>query len=107
MQDDIQQAIMAKEIINEGVYILPESLVEIVYVLSKVYKVERQEIYFAILDLLNDVEMMEKALYENASRLYGQSKLDYVDCILVVRKRMYGDKVFTFDKMLNEEMKIV
>lgn len=105
VQDDIKQATKAKEIINEGAYILPESLVETVYVLSKVYKAERKEIYFAILNLLNDIEMMEKAVYENASKIYGKTKLDFVDCILVARNKLFGDKIFTFDKVLNKKIK--
>ena len=105
IQDNFDQALIAKEIIDNGAYILPESLVEMVYVLSKVYNAERQDIYFGILDLLQDVEMIDKAIYENAIRIYGHNKLDYVDCVLLARYKMLNDKIYTFDKELVNALK--
>ena len=107
IQDNFDQALIAKEIIDDGAYILPESLVEMVYVLSKVYNVERRDIYFAVLDLLQDVEMIDKPLYENAVRVYGRTKLDYVDCVLFVRYKLLNDRIYTFDKKLEKELKSV
>lgn len=104
IQDDYNQALKAKEIIDEGAYILPESIVEIVYVLSKVYKIERKEIGFAILDLLEDLEMIDKQLYVKAVNLYSKTKLDYVDCILVARNKIFNDKIYSFDSKLNREI---
>ena len=102
IQDDYNLAVKAKEVLDEGVYILPESIVEIVYVLSKVYKTERRDIYFAITDLLQDVDMIDKQLYENAVKIYGNTKLDYVDCVLIARNKMFNDKIYTFDNRLNK-----
>ena len=107
IQDNFDQAVTAKEMIDDGAYLLPESLVEMVYVLSKVYNAERRDIYFAIIDLLQDVEMIDKPIYENAARIYGMTKLDYVDCILVVRHKLLNDKIYTFDKKLEKELKSV
>ena len=104
LQDNYNQAMKAKEIIDEGAYILSESIVEIVYVLSKVYKIERKEISFAILDLLEDVEMIDKQLYVQSIKLYGETKLDYVDCVLVARNQVFNDKIYSFDDKLNKEM---
>ena len=104
VQDDIKLAKEAQEIINMGAYILPESLVEIVHVLMKGYNVDRKETYFAILDLLGDVEIFDKPLYEEAIRLFGRTKLDFVDCILITRSRMMNDKIYSFDKDLNKEL---
>lgn len=107
IQDNFDQAVTAKEMIDDGAYLLPESLVEMVYVLSKVYNAERRDIYFAIIELLQDVEMIDKPIYENAARIYGRTKLDYVDCILVVRHKLLNDKIYTFDKKLEKELKSV
>lgn len=96
LQDNIEQAKITRNVISEGAYILPESLVEIVYVLQKGYCVERKEIAFAILDLLQDVDIFDKALYEEAIRLYRDSKLDYTDCLLLARNKLFNDKIFTF-----------
>ena len=107
VQDNFEQALTAKEIIDDGAYILPESLVEMVYVLSKVYNAERRDIYFGIIDLLQDVEMIDKPLYENAVRIYGSTKLDFVDCILVARHKLLNDKIYTYDKKLEKELKTI
>lgn len=107
VQDDYNQAVKAKEMIDEGSYILPESIVEMVYVLSKVYKTERKEIHYAILDLLQDVEMIDKQIHINAARIFGRTKLDYVDCVLVARHKMLNDRIYTFDKELDEELKSI
>ena len=107
VQDDYDKALEAKSIIDEGAYILPESIIELVYVLQKCYEASRKEIYFAILDLLQDVEMIDKSLYENAARVYGSTKLDFVDCILVVRHKLLNDKIYTYDKKIERELKLV
>ena len=104
VQDDYEKAVEAKSIIDEGAYILPESIIELVYALQKGYKTERQEIYFAILDLLQDVEMIDKQIYINAAKIFGRTKLDYVDCVLAARHKMLNDKIFTFDKKLEKEL---
>ena len=105
VQDDYDKAIEAKSVIDEGAYILPESIIELVYVLQKGYEASRKEIYFAIIDLLQDVEMIDKPIYENAARIYGRTKLDYVDCVLAARHKMLNDKIFTFDKELEKELR--
>ena len=105
MQDDFEKAVQAKSIIDEGAYILPESLVELVYALKNGYKINRNEICFGILDLLQDVEMVDKHIYENASRLYRDSELDFVDCVLLTRHKMLNDRIYTFDEELEKELK--
>ena len=102
VQDDYNKALEAKTIIDEGAYILPESLVELVYVLQKAYNTPRKEIEYAILDLLDDVEMIDKSIYKDAARLYGKTKLDFVDCILAIRNKFFNDRIYTFDKELTK-----
>ena len=107
VQDDYEKAVEAKSIIDEGAYILPESIVEMVYALQKGYNTSRKEIYFGILDLLQDIEMIDKQIYINATRIFGRTKLDYVDCVLVARHKMLNDKIFTFDKELEKELNTI
>lgn len=104
IQDDIEKAKIARDVISEGAYILPESIVEIVYVLQKGYDVNRKEIAYAILDLLQDVDIFDKALYEEAVRIYRDSKLDYVDCLLLARHKLFKDRVFSFDVAVNKKL---
>lgn len=104
IQDDIEKAKVARDIISEGAYILPESLVEIVYVLQKGYNVNRKEIGYAVLDLLQDVDIFDKVFYEDAIKIYRDNKLDYVDCLLLARHKLFNDKIFTFDAAVNKKL---
>ena len=107
VQDDYNKALEAKSIIDEGAYILPESLVELVYVLQKAYNTPRQEIGYGILNLLDDVEMVEKRIYEEAARLYVTTDLSYVDCILSIRHKLLNDRIYTLDKRLKKEVEAI
>ena len=51
LRDHPEHSAKARKTIAEGGYTLPEVIAEVVYVLKKVYKVERSEIRSAILIL--------------------------------------------------------
>lgn len=104
LQDDLKIAEKVHSLIDSGVSIIQESLVEITYVLNKGYKVPRKEISNVLNDFLNDIDLIDKILYETAFKVYAETKLDYVDCILVARHRIYGDKIHTLDKELNNKI---
>ncbi len=104
MQDDLEKAKEAYDIISESAYILPESIFEIIYVLQKGYNIPRKEVACALLDLLQDVDMFDKAFYEEAIKIYRDSKLDYVDCLFVARHKIFKDKIYTYDKKLNKQI---
>lgn len=36
---------------------------------------------------------------------YSETKLDFVDCIILARKKILNESVFTFDKKLLNRMK--
>ena len=44
--------------------------------------------------------MVEEDVVRYASRLFGSSMLDYVDCLLVARNALYGNQIMSFDKPL-------
>ena len=80
------------------VLLLHTVVAEVVYVLQKLYKVDRKEIAEVLKELLkikgikvNDRETILKAL-----DIFGEKTLDFVDCILCV----YGSKytIVSFDK---------
>lgn len=105
MQDDIGIARSVKEFIDRGARIIPESLVEVTYALNKGYKVPRKEVCYALMDLLEDIDIIDKLIYVEALRIYRDTKLDYVDCILVSRHKLLNDEIYTMDKELEKTIK--
>ena len=80
-----------------------EVLAEVVYVMNKVYSMPRGEIAGYIetfLQLPNVATESEDAL-SVALKMYAESTMDFVDCVLYGFKAVYGHDVFTFDKQLN------
>ncbi|MEO1927260.1 MAG: PIN domain-containing protein, partial [Nautiliaceae bacterium] len=106
IKDILDQAFQAKNILeNENVLITNEVIAEIIYVLEKVYKKERDYIYYALYKLiiqrniLNfDKRKIDKRFVLKALEIYKDTKLDFVDCLLCA----YGevDEIVTFDKKL-------
>jgi len=101
-----KQAEKAREAINDGVWLSEAVLAEVVYVLNGVYEMPRSAIAGLLVRLLDEVTSENKMLLKTALELYGtKRKLDFVDCLLVARKRVIADdEVFTFDKDLKKEM---
>ncbi|MBQ9390848.1 MAG: PIN domain-containing protein [Lachnospiraceae bacterium] len=94
----------AEKVIDEGAFTLPEVLAEVVYVLTKVYGSGRAEVCNALRDLLDDVEIENKGCILEAFYLFEETSLDFVDCILIGRNKVKGEKVFSFDKKLNNRL---
>jgi predicted nucleic acid-binding protein len=91
----------AETIEKEECFIPGEVLAEVVYVLSGHYRVPRSEVADALaafLALPNLHVFEEGVYYEDALRLFAESSLDYVDCLLCSMGRDY--RVATFDKKL-------
>jgi predicted nucleic-acid-binding protein len=82
--------------ITEGV------LAEAVYVLSKYYRVPKQEIVETLGSFLlyKGIARRSRGEYVQALRLFGQTNLDFVDCLLAARAKARKIDLFTFDKGL-------
>ena len=93
------------EIINAGAFTLPEVIAEVIYVLKSVYKVEREEIAAAILQIFNEIEVANKKILIEAVKIFAESSLDFVDCILIAYNKVENVEIFTFDKKLNNRLK--
>jgi predicted nucleic-acid-binding protein len=87
---------------NEKVIIIESVLTECVYVLAKVYKVNRLIISEKLCDLFyyKGVVNPDKKDLIDAIILFGKTNLSIVDCILCVRSKNYGMPLFTFDEDL-------
>ena len=95
----------ATTIIEDSEVLLPnEVIVEIVYVLEKVYGVENYEISDIPLEVfcyenivVNDIDVLEEAFL-----LFSKRRLDFVDTLLYAYNKVKGYEVYTFDKKLNK-----
>ncbi len=94
----------AAEILENNVIFLPnEVIAEIVYVLEKVYKVERKNISSALMELFEygNIEITDIALIAESLEVYASRNLDFVDTLLYAYHKLGKHKVYTFDKKLN------
>ena len=92
---------------NNDVYIPNEVIAEIVYVLEKVYKVNRKDISYSLIELFNyknldvdDIDVIVAAL-----NMYSERKLDFVDTLLYAYNKVRGHEIYTFDRKLNNLLK--
>ena len=78
--------------------VLQAVLAEVVYVLEKLYRVEREEITEVLSQLLRikRVHIKDKEIVLKALELYNKKKIDFVDALLCA----YGSErdVISFDK---------
>lgn len=105
LQDAVQFLDQARDKIeNHNIFIPNEVIAEVVYVLEKVYKVERPHILDSIQNLLTykNIKTHDKNIIFEALRKYSEIKIDFVDALLFSYSKVGGHTVFTFDKKLNQ-----
>lgn len=102
LRDNEEMYLKATEIINKGACTLYEIIAEVVYVLSGVYNVSREEIAYALDILLDEIEISEVDVMKYALNLYKREKIDFVDCIIIAKNKVLGSDIFTFDKKINK-----
>ena len=104
--DDQEAAIKATAIIKNGVEVLPETIPEALYVLTSktLYAIPRLAATEAMLTLLDDITIEKKETIRQALKIYGETKLDYVDCLYLAVARLTGEKVLTLDKKLARQL---
>ncbi len=79
-------------------------MAEVVYVLEKVYKVERALISDSLRSLLyySNISAHDKNILIEALKVYSEIKIDFVDSLLFAYSKLGGHTVFTFDQKLNQ-----
>ena len=105
LNDIPEQADKAESVIKQGSFTLPEIIAEVVYVLIKLYKVPRNEIKSIVAPIFNEVEIQNKEIIVNALSVFSETAFDFVDCIIISRKKLLNENVFTFDKKLSARLK--
>ena len=105
LNDIPEQADEAATIIESGAFTLPEIIAEVIYVLIKLYNIPREEIETIVSPILDEISIENTDVITTAVSLYSETKFDFVDCIIIARKKILGEDVFTFDKKLATRLK--
>lgn len=105
LNDIPEQADEAAAIIESGAFTLPEIIAEVIYVFIKLYNIPREEIESIILPIFDEISIENTDVITTAVSLYSETKFDFVDCIIIARKKILGEDVFTFDKKLANRLK--
>jgi len=101
--DHAELSARSRIVIDENTIVVPiEVLSEVVYVLSSVYKVERQDICTELCRFIEETACILP--YHNvairALHLFAENNLDFVDCALAGYSFVEGATIYTFDKKL-------
>ncbi|WP_246066837.1 PIN domain-containing protein [Paenibacillus koleovorans] len=105
LQDAAQFIEQARDKIEDhNIFIPNEVIAEVVYVLEKVYKVERVHIFDSLRNLLSysNISMHDRSILIEALKVYSEIKIDFVDSLLFSYSKIGGHTVFAFDKKLNQ-----
>ncbi|MEG0693290.1 MAG: PIN domain-containing protein [Oscillospiraceae bacterium] len=105
LNDNEEMASQAEKAFNDGVVYIPmEVLAEVIYVLLKVYEIDRKSICETVLELLNmpNVQSPNKEVAEMGINCFHQNNIDFVDGLLVGYKQVANYDVMTFDKKLKK-----
>jgi predicted nucleic-acid-binding protein len=105
LRDDEQKAVYVRDTMDRETCLVPvEVLAEVVYVLVKFYGIERTLIRQKLSGFLRNenVEMPNLDVVETALRYFGETKLDFVDCLMIGYAIAEGHRIFTFDKQLQK-----
>ena len=103
LKDNLEMYEISKECISNNNCTIPsEVLAEVVFVLLKVYKVEKTNITKSLINILkfDSIIMNDKNAIIESLKIFENKNLDFVDCILCAKSKIYTIK--TFDKKLNK-----
>jgi len=98
LADNDEMFEISKEIMKKNIYLSNEIIAEIIYVLEKVYKYERETIFDRVYMNLKNVFNLDKQFVLKALEIYETQNLDFVDCLLCSYSEI--DEIKTFDKKL-------
>jgi predicted nucleic-acid-binding protein len=105
LNDHEELSAKAAEIIeNNEVTLTIEVACEVVFVLQKVYQVERVEIQAILSELLQEglVCLEKPELLLKALDCYAETSFDFVDCLLWAYHKVDQAMIFTFDQKLKK-----
>ncbi len=85
---------------NEDVFLLNEVTAEIVYVLLKIYSIEKKKVCSVLkqIFLYPNINFYSKDVILDALDIFSKNSMDYVDCILCAYNVNEDRKIISFDK---------
>jgi len=105
LQDNQEMADSVEQQLSNNICFIPvEVVAEIVYVLLKVYNVERKIIAQTVMDIADtdNIRVAQNGVVRYALGIFASTTLDFVDCLLVGYAKEKQYSVFTFDKKLQK-----
>lgn len=103
LNDHEEMASEAEKVIkSHTVLVTIEVVAEVIYVLKRVYAIDRGEIKESILGFLAEVQVEEREVLVLGIETYAEQNLDFVDCILYAYKCVKKHDILTFDKKLKK-----
>ena len=106
LNDHEQMSAQAEKYIQEeDACVTIDVAAEVIYVLAKVYSVERNKISESVKCILNQISCTEPEVLQAALSIYGETSLDFVDCVLCAYHAIKGYEIRTFDKKLMKRLK--
>jgi predicted nucleic-acid-binding protein len=91
-----------KQLFDDTCCIPVEVVAEMVYVLSKVYKIQRDVVAKTLTNLtyMQIIRVAQKNVVLYALDVYAASTFDFVDCLMTGYAIIENYTIFTFDKKL-------
>ena len=105
LQDNEEAAAIVDERMSRDVCVIPPEVVaEIVYVLLKVYRLDRSNIERSVFTILKhkNVRVPHRKVVEAALHYFGTTKFDFVDCFMIGYAVIEEHQIFTFDNELKK-----
>jgi predicted nucleic-acid-binding protein len=109
LQDNQTMADSVDDLISNNICYIPvEVVAEIVYVLLKVYNIERKVIADTVMEIsdIENIRVAQKNIVRHAVKVFAASTLDFVDCLLVGYANEQQYRVFTFDRKLQKYLNL-
>jgi predicted nucleic-acid-binding protein len=105
LQDNEEAAALVNEQMSRAEFLLlPEVIAEIVYVLLKIYRIDRKKIAQAVsaVSRLENAVIPHEQVVQAALHYFGETTFDFVDCLLIGHALIGGHSILTFDKKLQK-----
>ena len=107
LNDIPQQTEKVEDIIlYNKVFIPNEVIAEVVFVLRRVYEINRNDISDIIIEFVEyrNIIIPHKEFIIYSLNKFKNSNLGFIDCLLCAYKKFKFYEVFTFDKKLNKHL---
>lgn len=105
LNDNPEMSSKAKNLISSGnAYTKPEIIAEVIYVLKRVYQIDKDDIRKFIYSMLDDISCTEEECIRMAMDIYSSISLDFIDCLLIAYHRINKETIYSFDNKLNKHL---